>query len=71
MNKGIIGKRVEYNLNIHSTPAQGIVMCLCENGIWFLICDDELELHRVRYDMVSRIVLDMKFKKVKKEKTKE
>jgi hypothetical protein len=71
MNKGIIGKRVEYKQSMHSSTEQGIVMCLCENNLWFLICDDELELHRVRYDMVSRIVLDMKFKKVKKEKIEE
>lgn len=71
MNKGIIGKRVEYNTSMHLSTEQGIVMCLCENNIWFLICDDKLELHRIRYDMVSRIVLDTKFKRVKKEKTEE
>jgi hypothetical protein len=69
MSKGIIGKRVEYQEGRNF--AQGIVMCQCDDNKWFLVCDDELKLNRVRYDMLTRIILDTKFEKVKKEKTEE
>lgn len=71
MNKGIIGKKVEYQQHSNAAKQEGIVMCLCENNTWFLICDDQLALHRVRYDKVTNLVLDTKFEKVKKEKTEE
>ena len=71
MNSGIIGKRVEFQQHINAVKQEGIVMCLCENNTWFLICDDQLELHRVRYDMLTKLVLDMKFEEVEKEKIEE
>jgi len=69
MNSGIIGKRVEYLEG--REYMQGIIMCLCDDNKWFLICDDELALHKVRYNWLTRIILDTKFEKVKKEKAEE
>ena len=70
MNSGIIGKRVEYK-DYMDNLSQGIVMCLCEDNKWFLICDDQLMLHIVRYNKLQRIVLDIRFEEAEKGKTEE